>query len=340
MPEPMTRKLILIDAAPRSRDMILTDAIEARLGALAELVAHYDGRMPDAMVEAHLDRVDIIIGQTPMDAARLARARQLKAIVNVKGNWEPTIDYREAQRRGVQVLSIAPMMAPAVAEACIGFAIALGRGVLRNDRVFREGGERYGIRGNGDAASLFGAEIGLVGYGNLGRALRPLLAAFGCRISVYDPWLTQGYLADEGCHAAPLDEILARSRFLFLLAGVHTGNEGFLDRARLMRIADDACVVLASRAEIVDFPAFLELAEARRFRAAIDVFPVEPVPADDPVRRTRNILLSAHLAGGIRDSYRRIAETLDDEIPHLLAGLPARRLQRAEPLLAAMQRSR
>jgi phosphoglycerate dehydrogenase-like enzyme len=336
----VTRPLILIDAAPRSRDMILTDTIEARLRAHADIVAHYDGRMPEAMVEAHLGRADVIVGQTPMDAARFDRAPRLKAIVNVKGNWESSLDYEAAQRRGVQVLTIAPMMAPAVAEMCIGFAIALGRGIARNDALFHAGGERYGIRGNGDAVSLYGADVGLVGYGNLGRALRPLLAAFGCRVMVHDPWLTPGYLADEGCRAAPLGEVLERARFLFLLAGVHTGNEGFLDRALLGRIARDACVVLASRAEIVDFPAFVELAEAGHFRAAIDVFPVEPVPAEDPVRRTRNILLSAHLAGGIRDSYRRIAEALDDEIPHLLAGLPARRLQRAEPRLAAMQRSR
>ena len=82
------------------------------------------------------------------------------------------------------------------------------------------------------------------------------------------------------------------------------------------------------------------LAEAGRFRAAIDVFPVEPVPADDIVRHTRNILLSSHLAGGTRDSYRRISELLLDEIPHILKGLPARRLQHAEPRLAALQRSR
>jgi phosphoglycerate dehydrogenase-like enzyme len=113
-----------------------------------------------------------------------------------------------------------------------------------------------------------------------------------------------------------------------------------LDRAKLARIRPDACVVLASRAEVTEFHAFVELAEAGRFRAAIDVFPVEPVPADDLVRHTRNILLSSHLAGGTRDSYRRISELLLDEIPHILKGLPARRLQHAEPRLAALQRSR
>jgi phosphoglycerate dehydrogenase-like enzyme len=250
------------------------------------------------------------------------------------------IDYAEAHRRGIQVLSIAPAMAPAVAEMCVGFAIALGRGIVRNDRLFRQGEERYGIRGNGGAASLFNAEIGFIGYGNLGHALRPLLAPFGGRISVYDPWLTPGYLAQEGCRAAPLDEVLGGSRFLFILAGVHSGNEGFLDRDRLALIRPDACVTLASRAEVADFPHFVELAETGRFRAAIDVFPVEPVAGGDPIRKTRNILLSSHLAGGIRDSYRRIAELLSDEIPQILSGLPALRLQRAEPRLAAIQRSR
>jgi phosphoglycerate dehydrogenase-like enzyme len=336
----MFRHLVLIDAAPRSKDMIFTGDAEARLKALADVVEHYDGRMPDAVVDANLARADIIVGQTPMDAKRLARAERLKAIINVKGNWEPVIDYAEAHRRGIQVLSVAPAMAPAVAEMCVGFAIALGRGIVRNDRLFRAGSESYGIRGNGDAVSLYGADVGFIGYGNLGLALRPLLEPFRCHVSVYDPWLTPGYLTTQGCSVASLDDVLAQSRFLFILAGVHAENEGFLDRAKLSRIQPDACVVLASRAEVTEFDTFVELAEAGRFRAAIDVFPVEPVPADSAVRRTKNILLSSHLAGGTRDSYRRISDLLVDEIPHILKGLPARRLQHAEPRLAALQRSR
>jgi phosphoglycerate dehydrogenase-like enzyme len=336
----MTRPLILLDPEPRTRAMILTDAAWDQLHRRAEVVAHFGSRMPDNQVEALLDRVEIIVGQTAMPAERLARAPRLRAIINVKGNWEPNIDYAGCQARGIAVLSIAPVMAPAVAEMSLGFAIALGRNILVNHRRFRAGEDLYGIRGNQSAYSLYGAAIGFVGYGNLGRALRPLLRPFGCRVRAHDPFLTPGYLADEGCEAASLDDVLARSRFIFILAGVTTQNEGFLDRGQLMKIEPDSSVILVSRAEVADFPTFVELAEAGRFRAAIDVFPVEPVPADDPVRRTRNILLSSHLAGGIFDSYRRISEALMDEIPQLLAGLPPLRLQRAEPRLAAMQRSR
>lgn len=320
--------------------MILTEDAWASLHDQAEVVAHFGSRMPDALVEQHLAQAVVIIGQTPMSAERLARAPKLQAVVNVKGNWEPNIDYAACRARGVQVLSIAPVMAPAVAEMSLGFAIALGRNIVGNDRRFREGRDHYGIRGNQNAYSLYGADVGFIGYGNLGRALRPLLRGFDCRVSVYDPFLTAGALAAEGCRAAALDDVLAGSRYLFILAGVSVENEGFLDRARLSRIARDASVVLVSRAEVTDFRAFVELAEAGSFRAAIDVFPVEPVPTDDPVRRTSNILLSSHLAGGIFDSYRRISDLLMDELPLLLKGLPSLRLQRAEPRLAAMQRSR
>lgn len=320
--------------------MIFTSETEQQLRTQVRTVEHYGSRMPDAIVDKHLEEVAIIVGQTPMDAARLNRAKNLKAIINVKGNWEPNIDYREAQRLGIHVLSIAPVMAPAVAEMCVGLAISLGRGIVRNDQLFRSGLERYGIAGNTDAISLYNAKVGFVGYGNLGRALGPLLAPYACDIRIYDPWLSKGYLAQQGYQAASLDEVLQQSQYLFLLAGVNKENDGFLSRALLETVRKDACVVLASRSEIVDFDAFLDGAEAGNFRAAIDVYPQEPVDPSSPMRNRRSIIFSSHLAGGMRASYERIANSLADEIPQLLRELPPLILQRAEPRLAAMQTSR
>ena len=332
--------LVLVDAFPRSKEMIFTAETERQLLGQVHLVEHYGSRMPDALVEEYLEEASIIVGQTPMDATRLNRARNLKAIINVKGNWESNIDYREAQKLGIHVLSIAPVMAPAVAEMCLGMAIGLGRGIVKNDQLFRQGTERYGIAGNGDAITLFNASVGFIGYGNLGRALGPLLAPFSCPVRIYDPWLSHGYLAQEGHSAASLDEVLQQSQYLFLLAGVHKENDGFLSRALLQTIRKDACVVLASRAEIVDFDAFLDLAESGHFRAAVDVYPQEPVDKSSPMRNRKSIVFSAHLAGGMRASYQRIADILVAEIPQILSDLPPLLLQRAEPRLASMQTSR
>ncbi len=108
--------VVLLDPWPRSRAMVLDAAVEAAIAGFGELHAHWEsGRMPDERVEALLPRTVLILGQTHLPAERLARAPRLRAVVNLKGNWEPFVDYAACRARGVEVLSIAPAMAPAVA---------------------------------------------------------------------------------------------------------------------------------------------------------------------------------------------------------------------------------
>lgn len=336
----MTKPLIFLDPHPRDEMMVYDQATEDTLNQMGRVVAHFGSRAPDHLVDDILSEVEIIIGQTAMPKERLDRAPRLRGILNVKANWEPNIDYAEAHARGIHVLSAAPCMAPAVAEYCVGQAIMLARGLHTSDGLFRDGSEAYGIAGNETAYSLYGADVALLGYGNLGRALAPLLQPFGCRIMVHDPWLSDSYLRNEGLEPVSLEHLLTRPKFIFLLAGVTSENEGFLNRSKLETIRPDSSVILASRAEIVSFPDFVELAGEGRFRAAVDVFPQEPVAPDDPVRMTPKVLYSAHLAGGIRPSYARIREAMLDDVGQILKGLPPLRMQRAEPSLAGKMRSR
>ena len=336
----MKQPLIFLDPFPRNEAMVYTPDCAAALADMGNVVAHWGSRAPDALVEEHLSEMTILIGQTAMPKERLDRAPNLRAILNVKANWESNIDYAECHARGIQVLSAAPAMAPAVAEYCLGQAIMLLRGLHLADPLFRSGKEAYGIAGNQQAKSLYGSDVALLGYGNLGRALVPLLRPFGVRLMVHDPWLSDGYLRSEGLEPVGLETALGGSDVLFLLAGVASENEGFLDRAMLETIRKDATVVLASRAEIVNFDAFLDLVGNARFRAAIDIFPEEPVPADSPYRATPNALFSAHLAGGLTASYARIRESMLDDIGQILKGLPPLRMQKADPKLAAKMRSR
>ena len=154
------------------------------------------------------------------------------------------------------------------------------------------------------------------------------------------PWLSDGYLRTEGVQPVGLDQAVSESDVLFLLAGVTTENEGFLTRDRLSKIREDATVVLASRAEIVDFDAFLALASSGAFRAVVDVYPEEPVPQGSAWRRAENTQFSAHLAGGLSASYARIREAMLDDIGQILKGHPPLRMQRANPKQAAAMRSR
>ncbi len=333
------KPLIFMDPHPRTEPMIYTPEVSSELRKLARVKSHFGSRAPDEMVEAILPEVAIIVGQTAMPKERLERAPNLKAIINVKGNWEPNIDYMEADRRGIHVLTVAETMAPAVAEYCLAQAINLGRGFPDADRLFREHREEYGIKGNRDAYSLYGADVGIVGFGNLGRELVNLLEPFLCEISAYDPWVTDYEIQEYRVYPTPLIDVIETSKFLFLLAGVTTENVGFLDRDLLSRIQEDACVVLASRAEIVDFDAFLSLAASGRFRAAIDVFPEEPVPPSSKARTTPNVLFTAHLAGGIQESYFDMQQMMVCDIRNILTGSPPLFLRPADPVRAGMMRS-
>jgi phosphoglycerate dehydrogenase-like enzyme len=279
------KPIVLLDPFPRTRTRIFNSEQWDRLNELATIVETGDAPMADDDVERWLPQAVAIIGQTTLPRERLERAPKLRAVINVEGNFFQNIDYDACFARGISVLSIAPAFATPVAEMCVALALDLARGVTAGDHAMRDGTEVYGTAGNPNAVLLSGARVGIIGYGNLGRALRRMLAGFRAQVSVYDPWLPASVLREEDTSPISLDDLLANSQFIIVLAGVTSENQGLLDRAKLELIRRESIIVLASRAAVVDFEAFIELANAGRFRAATDVFPSEPVAPDHHVRQ-------------------------------------------------------
>jgi phosphoglycerate dehydrogenase-like enzyme len=336
----MQAMVILVDPLPRTLAMICDPPTRARLEALGTLVIHEDGPMPDALVDAHLPDAVAILGQTAMPAERLERAPKLKAIVNVEGNFLPNVDYAACLDRGVHVLNAGPAFALPVAEAALGMAIDLVRGISPADRAMRAGTEAYGLDGNADAFLLTGSPVGIVGYGDLGRTLHRLLAPFACPVKVHDPWLPELVIRRNGAQPAALDDLLATSRVIFVFASATAENEGFLGRAQLERIRPGSVFLLMSRANVVDFGALTDLVAAGRFRAATDVFPQEPVSPDDPVRALEGMLLSPHRAGGMPEAFLEIGRLAVADLELILNGLPPVACKRAERETAGRMRSR
>ena len=179
-----------------------------------------------------------------------------------------------------------------VAEMGLCFALDLARGVTREDRKFREGQETYLGDGCKDSVLLSGSNVGLIGFGNLGRALLPLLEPFNCKIKIFDPWIPDNVIIENNYIPASLDEVLSSSKFIFVLAGVTRENTGFLNTEKLSLIRKDAFFILLSRAAAVDFDVLTDFVSRGKFQAAVDVFPEEPMPLDHPVRNLGNMILS------------------------------------------------
>lgn len=313
-----------------------------RPGTLARLREQFDVVEPadEAALDAALPDAWAIVGQPDLPVERLERAPQLRAVLNVEGNFYPNVDYPTCFARSIRVLGCGPAYAQAVAEHALGLALDLARGISREDRAFREGRERYLGEGNADAVLLRHADVGLVGYGNLGRALRPLLAPFAPTIRAYDPWLPDAVLREADVLPASLDEVLSSSRFVFVLATVTADSQHLLGPRELDLLPDGARLVLVSRAAVTDYDALAERLAAGRFLAAVDVWPTEPVPDDSPFRSLEGVVLSAHRAGGIPAAFLEIGELVVDDLELLARGLAPVRMQQAAPELVGRYRNR
>jgi phosphoglycerate dehydrogenase-like enzyme len=331
------KRIFLAPAPRRVKDIFAEDDLE-RLRALGELAIHEDGPVTDAVFDRLAADAQIIIGQIDLPAARLDRARNLRAVFNVEGNFLPNIDYAHAFRTGVRVLNISPVFAEPVAEVALAMAIDLGRGISRSDRYFCQGTEQYGLAANHDAYSLY--RQGFIGMGDLGRAILRLLPSFGAHVRVYDPWLPGEYLQSLGCVAASLEDVLAKSQVIFVVAGVTSQNQGFLGAEQFASMRPGASLVLVSRAGVVDFDSMLDFAEKGHIRVAIDVFPEEPVPTNHRVRRCDNVLLSPHQAGALHSVLRQIGKLVVADAQLISRGLPPVMCKLAQPETVALFRSK
>jgi phosphoglycerate dehydrogenase-like enzyme len=337
----MADPVILVDPRPRTMDLMFDARTRARLEALGDVVVHEgSGRMPAEVVDAHLPEAVAIVGQTDLDAERIARAPRLRAVINVEGNFLRNVDYEACFARGIHLLLASPAFAPAVAEAALGMAIDLVRGITAADRAMRAGTEAYELEANRGCFLLAGAEVGVIGLGDLGRELVRLLAPFRCRVRAHDPWLPELVIRAAGSEPAGLDELLRASRVVFVFAAPTTENEAMLGRRELELLPHGAALLLMSRAAIADVDALVELAAAGRLRAAIDVWPREPVPADHPARTVEGLLLSPHRTGGMPEAFRAIGSMVVADLELVLRGLPPMVCRRAERETVGRLRSR
>ncbi|MES2813432.1 MAG: hydroxyacid dehydrogenase [Pseudomonadota bacterium] len=330
---------VLYDPDPRTTDDILSpDALAAFRGRYE--VTEWQGQDRDAFYAEHLPGTEILVSQQAMGADRLTLAPKLRAIFNVETNFLPNIDYEECFRRGIPVLAPGGVFAAPVAEMALGMALSLARNIHGEHAAFLRGQEKWLFDGNRDSEMLAGSTVGIIGFGDLGRAVHRLLAPFGCRVQAHDPWLPAGHLRRLGVEPVDFDTLMAENRFVFVMAAITTENKGLIDARALSLMQRGAMLLLMSRAAAVDFPAMTQAAAEGRIRVATDVFPVEPLPQDDPIRQVPNMLFSPHRAGALEFALREIGTRVLEDMDLIARGLAPVACRRAERETVARFRSK
>jgi phosphoglycerate dehydrogenase-like enzyme len=336
----MSKAKIVIDPQPRTIDLIFDADCRRRLSTIADLIVFDTGGMPTDMLEEALPETDILIGQTDLPQERLERASKLRAIFNVEGNFLPNIDYNYCFSRGIRALVASPAFAVAVAEMALALALDLARGISKNDRAFRSRTEAYGFQSNQDSFLFTGSRVGIIGFGDLARAFRPLVRPFRCPVKVFDPWLPDREIVRQDCAPASLEEVLSSSDAVFVFASVTSENQGFLGRQEFGKIRPGGIFVLMSRAGVVDFEALTDAARSGQLKVATDVFPEEPFAKDHPIRDLPDVILSAHRAGGMQEAFYEIGRMVVADVELLLQGLPPVSCKMAQPETVSRLRSK
>ncbi|NRQ13160.1 hydroxyacid dehydrogenase [Ensifer sesbaniae] len=334
-----TKPLAISAPAPRTLDLIFTPE------ALKDLNRRY--RIVEAdpddiagLGDAVLSEARYIIGQPPLDHATLQRMGQLRAILNVESNLINNMPYEVLFERGIHVVTTGQVFAEPVAELGLAMALNIARGIVDADLAFREGRELWRGDGNRSARLLSGADIGIIGFGDLGKALNRVLSGFRARIRVFDPWMPASILRDNGVEPASLDTVLGDSDFVFVVAAVTSENEGFLGEKAFARMRPGAAFILLSRAGVVDFDALMAAVARGHIVAASDVFPEEPLPLDHPVRRLPGFLRSAHRAGALDSAFKKMGDMVLEDMDLMDRNLPPMRCKRAERETVARMRSK
>jgi phosphoglycerate dehydrogenase-like enzyme len=334
-----TRPLILSCPLPRSLPLIFSGAQLAELRARYRIVETTDEDLPH-LPDAILAEARYIIGQPPLDVPLLGRLAALRCIFNVESNLLPNMPYDEVFRRGIHVVTTGAVFAQPVAEIGLGFALSLLRNIHGADADFRAARELWGGDGNGSARLLSGADVGIIGFGDLGRAVTGVLAGFRPRLRIHDPWLPASRLRDAGAEACSLAQVLTGSDVVFCTAAVTSENRGFLGAEAFASMRRGALFLLLSRADVVDFEALMAAVSSGHILAATDVFPQEPLPAAHPVRTIPGFLLSAHRAGALDSAFKRMGDMVLEDLGLLDRNLPPMVCKRAERETVARFRSR
>lgn len=326
----MTKPTALLAPGFRTLDELFHSADLDRLHALCDVVWGREDPVPETVVVSSIGDIDFIIGTDPLfETVNLEKAGRLRACLEVGGSFPLSLDYPVCFARNIEVLSCAPAFRRPVAEMTLGFMIAGARGIVEAHETFRQGDESW----LGESAqfdfSLYGQTIGFVGFGSIAQECNLLLSPFGCDVLVYDPWLTNDVLARHRVTSAGLDQVIQASRCLVVAASPTDENYHLIGERALAKMPAGALLVLVSRAHLVDFTALETAVRNRHIRAAIDVFPAEPVKPGDSIRNLPNCILSPHRAAAVHHGRRDIGRMVVDDIALMIDGKPPHHMQRA-----------
>jgi phosphoglycerate dehydrogenase-like enzyme len=300
------------------------DRRQARLSRFANWIL-FPVREPGGADMVRLSKVEALITTWDSPYLSVATMRYLPAvriIAHCGGEVKRRFDT-PLFRKLVIVNTPEPMARP---TAELGAALLMYaarnidhyRGALRrkSNRIYQDVHLDGGI-----AESLLGREVGLIGFGRIGRALVEMMRGFEVRWRVYDPFAPRETAAETSVRFDSLNGVLRSSSFLMVTAAATEKTRQLLNSERLATLRDGAAVINIARGSIIDLDALTREVKSGRLRCALDVTdPEEPLPLGHPLRTLHGSIVTPHIGGGGRQTRGRMADAAMDELQRFFGG--------------------
>jgi D-3-phosphoglycerate dehydrogenase / 2-oxoglutarate reductase len=247
----------------------------------------------------------VICGDDEFTERVLRRAPRLK-VISKWGTGIDSIDARAAAQLGIRVCNTPDAFTDPVADTTLGYILCFARRLPWMDRSIRRG-----LWTKPESVALSECTLGVVGIGNIGRAVVRRARAFGMTVvgnDIVPP--SPAFIEETGLHMLPLDALLEEADFVTLHCDLNPTSFHLIGRNELSLMRPSAYLINTSRGAVVDEPSLAgALVERRIAGAALDVFETEPLPFDSPLRALDNCLLAPHNSNSGRSARRRVHES-------------------------------
>lgn len=301
------------------QNVALSFADWERLGTEIEVFTSHigdPGELADRL--AGFEVVVAMRERTRFPAGLLARLRDLKLLVST-GRRNAAIDLQAAREHGIVVCGTGYVPHPA-AEHTWALILAAARNLATELPAMRAGGWQTTV-----GTGLSGRTLGLLGLGNLGSRVAKVGQAFGMETIAWSQNLTPGRAAAHGVTAVSKKDLFARADVLSVHLVLSERSRGLVGAPELAAMKRDALLVNTSRGPVVDEAALLDALRREEIGgAALDVYDVEPLPADHPLRALRNVVLTPHLGYVTREQYEIFFRDAVEDIAAYRSGEPIR----------------
>ena len=313
----MSRIAVLDDYQGVALDM----ADWSQVSAQAEVVVFNDHISDADAVADRLRGFDIVCAmreRTPFFRGLLAKLPDLKLLITT-GPRNASIDVAAANERGITVCHTASL-ATGTPELTWALILALARRIPLEFANMRDGRWQTTM-----GADLAGKTLGILGLGRLGSRVARVATAFGMSVISWSQNLTDERADECGAARVSKEELLTRSDFMTIHLVLSERTCGLIGAEQLARMKASAYLINTSRGPIVQESALVDaIRQGVIAGAGLDVYDVEPLPADHPYRNLPNVVLTPHIGYVTSESYRLFYGEVVENIEAWLAGTPIR----------------